>query len=61
MKRKQRFVTPKVTRAVPLYPESDLLIATSTDDLTKFTIVGQETVDYDASGAENSGHTVDLY
>lgn len=30
MKRKQRFVTPKVTRAVPLYPESDLLVPGST-------------------------------
>ena len=26
MKRKLKFVTPKVTRAVPLYPESDMLV-----------------------------------
>jgi hypothetical protein len=26
MKRKLKFVSPKVTRAVPLYPESDMLV-----------------------------------
>ena len=60
MKRKQRFVTPKVTRAVPLYPESDMLIATSVDDLMKFSSVGLEEVEYDGSGADGS-YTVDLY
>ena len=58
MKRKHKFVTPKVTRAVPLYPESDLLIATSIDDVTKFTSVGQEEVVYDGEG---EGYTIDLY
>ena len=57
MKRKQRFVTPKVTRAVPLYPESDLLVAMSTDDLTQFTSVGHEEIDYE----DGESYTVELY
>ena len=58
MKRKQRFVTPKVTRAVPLYPESDMLVANSVDDLTQFTSVGQEQDEYDGTGSD---YTIDLY
>ena len=34
MKRKQRFVTPKVTRAVPLYLEQNLLAGSTLDDQT---------------------------
>ncbi len=61
MKLKHKFVSPSVIKTVPLYPETDLLLANSTDDLTKFTSVGQEEVIYDASGAEESAYTVDLY
>ena len=60
MKRKQKFVTPTVTRAVPLYPETDLLIATSADDLIQFTSLGHEEVDYDGT-QEGGSYTVDLY
>ena len=38
-----------------------MLIATSVDDQMRFTIIGQETVDYDASGSSESGYTIDLY
>ncbi len=58
MKQKLQFVSPRVTRAVPLFPETDLLFATSTDDLTQFTSVGQEEVVYDGEG---EGYTIDLY
>ena len=53
MKRKQRFVTPKVTRAVPLYPESDLLVPGSTmyDQTWVSTGIGSENYsDGDAAG-----------
>lgn len=49
-----------MTKSVPLYPETDLLQATSADDLMQFTSVGQEEIVYDGSGADGS-YTVDLY
>ena len=61
MKRKLKFVTPTVTRAVPLYPETDLLLAASVDDYMKFTSVGMEENVVDASGSEDSAYTIDLY
>lgn len=61
MKRKQRYVKPKINRAVELCPESNVLQAHSTDDLTQFTSIGQEVFEYDASGSSESGYTIDLY
>ena len=57
MKRKLRFVTPTVTRAVPLYPETDLLQATSIDSAMRVFTDPQEVEEFE----EGANYTIDLY
>ena len=53
MKRKQKFVSPKIARSVPLYPEWDLLQATSLTQVSITTTTGQEVVDQPSSYYED--------
>ena len=57
MKRKLKFVTPTVTRAVPLYPETDLLQATSIDSAMRVFTDPQEVEEFE----EGANYTIDLY
>ena len=52
MKRKLKFVSPRVAKSVPLYPEWDLLQATSLTQVSIATTMGQEVVDHQPSYLE---------
>lgn len=53
MKRKLKFVSPRVAKSVPLYPEWDLLQATSLTQVSNVTSMGQEVVDQPSSYLES--------
>jgi len=57
MKLKHKFVSPTVTRAVPLYPETDVLLADSLDSALRIISNPQEVEDYE----DGETYTVDLY
>ena len=49
MKLKHKFVSPKIARSVPVYPEWDYLQTTSLTQVSNVTIMGQEVVDHSPS------------
>ena len=59
MKRKGKFVTPRVKQSVPLYLETDVLQAGSVKDYMNFRTMGQEVEDHDLSDTDS--YSVELY